>query len=165
MLIEIVSDNNQIEIIEGLASEIWHEYFTPIIGTAQVDYMLGKFQSKCAITEQIKTGFSYFLITCGDESIGYFAIMPKERELFLSKLYILSAQRNRGYGRRVIDYLEQLATEKKLSKISLTVNRYNDATIQAYKKFGFENTGALVKDIGHGFVMDDFKMEKRIESV
>lgn len=162
MLIEIVSDNNQIEIIEGLASEIWHEYFTPIIGLAQVDYMLDKFQSKQAIAEQIKNGFLYFSISSSDETIGYFAVLPKEKELFLSKLYIQAAQRNRGYGRRVIQYIEQLAVKKGFSKISLTVNRYNNATIKAYEKFGFENTGTLVQDIGHGFVMDDYKMEKKL---
>jgi len=53
MLIEKVSDEIQIVTIECLAYEIWNEYFTPIIGKAQVDYMLEKFQSKKVITEQI----------------------------------------------------------------------------------------------------------------
>ena len=60
MCIEAVSGENQIETIEALAEEIWSEHFTPIIGKAQVDYMLGKFQSKQAICEQINNGFCIF---------------------------------------------------------------------------------------------------------
>jgi RimJ/RimL family protein N-acetyltransferase len=160
MYIEKISDENQIEIIEDLANEIWSEYFTAIIGKAQVDYMLEKFQSKKAIYEQIKNGYLYFLINSNSESIGYIGVLLKEHELFLSKLYIKLSERNRGYGRSAIMFLEKLAIGKGLDKISLTVNRYNSDTIQAYKKFGFENTGTVVQDIGNGFVMDDYKMER-----
>ena len=162
MLIKKVSDNNQIEIIAGLAFEIWNEHFTPIIGKAQVDYMLEKFQSKKAITEQIKNGFLYFLIENNHDHIGYIGVLTKEKQLFLSKLYIASAERGKGYGRAAIEFLEKLAIEKGLSKISLTVNRNNSATIKTYKKLGFENNGSIVQDIGKDFVMDDYIMEKDV---
>ena len=162
MLIEKVTDNNQIEIIAGLAYEIWNEHFTPIIGKAQVDYMLEKFQSKKAITEQIKNGFLYFLIKNNRDHIGYLGVLPKEKQLFLSKLYITSAERGKGHGRKTIEFLEKLAIEKDLSKISLTVNKNNSATIKTYKKLGFENGGSIVQDIGKNFVMDDYIMEKDV---
>ena len=162
MLIEKVSDNNQIEIIAGLAYEIWNEHFTPIIGKAQVDYMLEKFQSKKAITKQIKNGFLYFLIKKNHDHIGYIGVLPKEKQLFLSKLYITSAQRGKGHGRNAIEFLEKLAIEKGLSKISLTVNKNNSATIKTYKNLGFENGGSIVQDIGKDFVMDDYIMDKEV---
>ena len=161
-IIEAVSDENQIVTIEGLAGEIWNEYFTAIIGKAQVDYMLEMFQSKKAITEQIENGFLYFLIKNNNDPVGYIAIIPEEKQLFLSKLYITLAERGKGYGKKAIDFLEQLAIEKNLRKISLTVNRNNTAAINSYKKIGFENRGRTVLDIGNGFVMDDYKMEKKI---
>lgn len=162
MLIEIVSGENQIETIEGLACEIWNEHFIPIIGKAQVDYMLEKFQSKKVITAQIENGFLYFLIKNNNEPIGYIGVLPKENQLFLSKLYITSAERGKGYGRKAIEFLVNLAIEKGLNKISLTVNRNNSATIKTYKKLGFEICGSIVQDIGNNFVMDDYKMEKDI---
>ena len=162
MLIEIVSGKNQIEIIAGLAYEIWNEHFTPIIGKAQVDYMLDKFQSKKVITEQIEKGYLYFLIKNSKAYIGYIGVLPQESQLFLSKLYITSAERGKGHGRKAIEFLEKLAIEKGLSKISLTVNRNNSATIKMYKKLGFENRGSIVQDIGNNFVMDDYKMEKDV---
>jgi ribosomal protein S18 acetylase RimI-like enzyme len=162
MHIEIVSAENQIEIIVGLANEIWNEHFTPIIGKAQVDYMLKKFQSKKVITEQIENGFMYFLIKNNNDYIGYLGALPKENQLFLSKLYITSAERGKGHGRKAIEFLEKLAIDKGLSKISLTVNKNNSATIKTYIKLGFENRGSIVQEIGKKFVMDDYKMEKDV---
>jgi ribosomal protein S18 acetylase RimI-like enzyme len=46
--------------------------------------------------------------------------------------------------------------------IWLTVNRYNDATIAVYEKKGFRTVRTQVADIGNGFVMDDYIMEKEI---
>ncbi len=163
MLIETVSAENQIETIVGLACEIWNEHFTPIIGKAQVDYMLEKFQSKKVITEQIENGFLYFLIKNNNDYIGYLGVLAKDNRLFLSKLYIISAERGKGHGRKAIAFLEKLAIDKGLSKISLTVNKNNSATIKTYIKLGFENCGSIVQDIGNNFVMDDYKMEKDIK--
>jgi ribosomal protein S18 acetylase RimI-like enzyme len=162
MLIEIVTGENQIEAIEGLADKIWNEHFTPIIGKAQVDYMLEKFQSKRVITEQIENGFLYFLIKNNNKPIGYIGVLAKDSQLFLSKLYITSTERGKGHGRKAIEFLENLAVEKGLNKISLTVNRNNSLTIKTYKKLGFVNCGSIVQDIGNNFVMDDYKMEKDI---
>jgi len=160
MIIEELSNEAQIEIVAKLAFEIWNEHFTPIIGKAQVDYMVEKFQSKRAISEQMEEGYSYYLLEADGDYIGYTGICPREDELFLSKLYIRASQRGKGYGRRVVDFLEDLAREKGLGKITLTVNKNNTDPIHAYEKFGFTNEGPLVQDIGGGFVMDDYKMEK-----
>jgi ribosomal protein S18 acetylase RimI-like enzyme len=112
------------------------------------------------MTDQIENGYSYYLLKAGDEYVGYAGVCPKEGELFLSKLYIRASQRGKGFGRKAIEFLEGLAGEGGLSKITLTVNKNNTDSIKAYEKFGFVNLGALVQDIGNGFVMDDFKMEK-----
>jgi ribosomal protein S18 acetylase RimI-like enzyme len=163
MIVEEVFSEARIQMVEKLAYEIWNEHFTPIIGKAQVDYMLDKFQSIKAITEQIEEGYQYYLIKMDDGFIGYMAIQPKEDELFLSKLYIKTSQRGKGYGRKVVEFLEGMARDKGLEKITLTVNKNNLDTIKAYEKFGFENLGPVVMDIGGNFVMDDYKMAKQIE--
>ena len=162
MVIERVSNRSQIEIVEKLAYEIWNEHFIPIIGKAQVDYMLEKFQSKKAISEQIENGFLYYLIKTNNNLVGYMGVCPRESELFLSKIYIRSSERGRGCGRKALEFLENLAIEKGLSKITLTVNKNNTDTIKTYVKLGFRNLGSVVQDIGSGFVMDDYKMEKVI---
>jgi ribosomal protein S18 acetylase RimI-like enzyme len=58
--------------------------------------------------------------------------------------------------------METLAREGGLRKIVLTVNKNNTNAIRAYERIGFKKTGSLVQDIGSGFVMDDYAMEKTV---
>ena len=161
MHIETVTDKSQIKSIESLAYEIWHEHYTPIIGKAQVNYMLEKFQSVKAVKDQIADGFLYFLCEHNNISVGYMSVNMRGEELFLSKIYVASADRRKGYGREMVVFLEEIAREKALNKISLTVNRYNTNSITMYEKVGFSICGRVIQDIGNGFVMDDYKMEKK----
>ena len=156
-----VAAKQHIEAVETLAREIWTEHYIPIIGREQVDYMLSRFQSAQAIEEQIANGCLYFLIREAEEFIGYISIQPKEQELFLSKIYVRSSRRGKGYGRKAVRFAEELAKEKGLGKIVLTVNKNNILAIKAYEAIGFKKVEALVQDIGKGFVMDDYKMEKK----
>ncbi len=162
MEINKVSKKEQLSTIVNLAYEIWYEHYTPIIGKHQVDYMLEKFQSVEAMTEQIKNGSLYFLILDDDIPLGYMSADLLTDRLFLSKFYITKSERGKGYGRIMMAHLETLAKEKNLNKISLTVNKYNTGSITIYKKIGFAISDSVVKDIGEGFFMDDYQMEKRL---
>ena len=44
----------------------------------------------------------------------------------------------------------------------LQVNKRNVNAIDSYKKYGFVVREVTVDDIGHGYVMDDYVMEKRV---
>lgn len=153
----------QVRQTARLAEEIWTEHFTAIIGAEQVEYMLDKFQSENAITDQIQhKGYMYYLIEETKQPIGYCAIIQEEDGLFLSKLYIKKAMRGKGIARRTIDFLTTIALERNLGKIWLTVNKNNIGPIAAYEKLGFVNTGPFVQDIGGGFIMDDYKMDLKL---
>ena len=155
-----VKDKHMIEVVADLAAEIWPEHYTPIIGSEQVEYMLDIFQSCHAISKQIDGNCLYYLIEEGDQYAGYFSVEPKENLLFLSKLYVRSSQRGKGIGKGALDFIEEVATKKGLKKISLTVNKNNRVTIDIYCRLGFVNKGSIVTDIGNGFVMDDYLLEK-----
>ena len=58
--------------------------------------------------------------------------------------------------------MNKLAIESGKSVISLTVNKHNSNSIEAYKKMGFEIIRPMVTDIGSGYVMDDYYMEKKL---
>jgi len=157
-----VTNDVQAAIIESLAREIWTEHYIPIIGIEQVDYMLGRFQSRRAILEQIGNGMLYFLMRENNAWIGYIAVSARKHELFLSKIYVQTKERGKGNGRKAVQFMEALAKGRGLVKITLTVNKRNTTAISAYEKIGFTITGSLVQDIGGGFFMDDFSMEKNI---
>lgn len=159
-MFEEVITESQIVVVETLAKEIWTEHYTPIIGKDQVEYMLEKFQSREAIAEQIRSGYQYFIIREDDKSIGYLSIISRVSDLFLSKIYIKSDERGKGFARKAIQFVENLAKGKGLKKITLTVNKNNINSIKAYEKIGFKNLGSIVQDIGGGFIMDDYEMSK-----
>lgn len=162
MCIESATDKEQIASVAALAEEIWHEHFTPIIGKSQVEYMLEMFQSEQAIGEQVKNGFLYYLVKTNNRDVGYFGVYQTDEGLLLSKFYIRSSERGKGLGRRAMIFIESLAKERNVTRIILTVNKYNTDTIEAYKKLGFQITESIVQDIGNGFIMDDYRMEKAI---
>lgn len=62
-----------------------------------------------------------------------------------------------------MQFMVEFARERHLKKIVLTVNKNNLHSIAAYKKLGFTTVESLIQDIGNGFVMDDYKMEKVLE--
>ena len=58
-----------------------------------------------------------------------------------------------------MEFIEQLARRRGLNLLWLTVNKGNPA-VNAYERLGFRIATDLVMDIGVGFVMDDYRMEK-----
>lgn len=160
-----VENDDQLMVLEEIAYRIWHEHYEPIIGKSQVDYMLSNFQSAEAIKKQIAEGYKYFLMRFNDEDAGYFAVLPgydTKEKMFLSKLYVDKKFRGNGIAKSSISYVEQMCKQNGQSIIWLTVNKHNSGSIEAYKKMGFVCTESIVQDIGNGFYMDDYKMEKKI---
>ncbi|NAS29950.1 GNAT family N-acetyltransferase [Flavobacteriaceae bacterium R38] len=163
-IINKAETNADFQQIAGLAKIIWSEHYTPIIGAQQVEYMLEKFQSATAIEEQIQQGAAYFLLHFQDKPAGYFSYFKEKDTLFLSKLYVLSTLRGNRIGKKAISFIEDKAKELNCDSITLTVNKYNTNSIKAYEKMGFKNMGATVKDIGEGYIMDDFLMKKDLST-
>ena len=69
--------------------------------------------------------------------------------------------RSNGFGKCVTAKLCQSLSQT-VDHIGLNVKSDNETAIAMYKKLGFENRGSIVQDIGDGFVMDDYIMEKGI---
>lgn len=155
-----VEDAATIARCASLAQRIWTEWYTPIIGTEQVRYMLQTVQSAEAITGQIEAqGYRYRLVQMDGEDVGYFAIVVQQTTLHISKLYVLKEARAHGVGRYVIDQALLDASQNGCDRLELTVNRHNPSK-RFYTRMGFENAGPLVQEIGGGFVMDDYVLRR-----
>lgn len=153
----------QVDELAALAKIIWTEHFTPIIGADQTAYMIEKFQSAPAMRAQMANdGYHYYFFICDGERAGYTGIRRDDGALFLSKIYVRKEFRRRGIASRGIAFLTDLCRKEGLKKIWLTVNKHNDGSIACYKALDFVVSHPLVTDIGNGFVMDDYVMEKRV---
>ncbi|EWM53598.1 GNAT family N-acetyltransferase [Ruminococcus flavefaciens] len=158
--IRIVSNDTELKEIAELASEIWHECFVDIISEGQIDYMVGMFQSYNAMTRQIiNEDYSYYAVRENDELCGYIGVKPeKDKRLFLSKLYLRKDKRGKGIASLMLKNVFDTAREYGNTEVYLTVNKHNDHAIAVYKKIGFKVIEETVKDIGCGYVMDDYIM-------
>ncbi|WP_111708602.1 GNAT family N-acetyltransferase [Lutibacter citreus] len=160
-MIKKVINKTDILAVEKLAFEIWNAHYTPIIGQEQVDYMLNKFQNFKAISNQLNTGYDYYIISNNLKPVGYIGIVPnpESKKLMISKIYVDQNKKGSGFGAQLLNFTIKFAKENGFKTIWLTVNRYNSNSIKWYHKFGFIKTDTVKTDIGNGFIMDDFILE------
>lgn len=152
-----VETDEQMRETANLASQIWRQHFTPIIGADQVAYMLDKFQSFPAIKKQIEQdGYEYFQCLADGSLAGYAGIHEEGNRLFLSKLYIHEQFRGYHLATEALKFLIALCKTRGLNYIWLTCNKHNDNTLAIYEHLGFRIIDEQVADIGNGFVMDDY---------
>ena len=104
----------------------------------------------------------FILIYDGVEPIGFASFSLIEPKVFkLHKIYVLPSQQGRGTGRFAIEQMVKAMKSKGATALLLNVNRQNNAK-EFYEKIGF----AVVKeediDIGNGYFMNDYVMEKKL---
>jgi GNAT superfamily N-acetyltransferase len=79
----------------------------------------------------------------------------------LHKIYLLPDAQGKGVGRLLIDAVVGYAEENNSKVLSLNVNRFNKA-VTFYQKLGFEIVGKEDIELDHGYLMEDYKLEKKI---
>lgn len=153
----------EIEELSRIASAVVKEHFDPLIGAAQNDYMISKFQSVEAISEQFAHGYRYYWVLKNGDKAGFFAFYPKEDKMYLSKFYVLKAYRGHHLAKEMFAYIVAETHKEGLSAIFLNVNRGNSDVIAIYKHLGFRIIREEKNDIGQGFYMDDYVMKCNFE--
>lgn len=148
--------------VAALAQIIWREHYPPLIGEKQVEYMLQHFHSEDIMRRQAAEGMEFYLVKEEGLEAGYFAVQYRENDLFLSKFYLRREARGKGLSRRMMAWIERLAAQKGLRRITLTTHKRNAIALRAYEGLGFRIVEPVVTDIGDGYVMDDYRLEKEI---
>lgn len=156
------AEKKDIPAIFELAKTIWNTHYVPIIGQEQVNYMLDKFYSESALTEQMKNGHEFTIVSDGTKNLGYASVSKTEKKYFLHKIYVLVDEHAKGIGTELLNYL--LEKYKDGETIELTVNRQNYKAINFYFKHGFTIQSVEDFDIGNGYFMNDFVMIKKLKS-
>jgi len=125
--------------------------------------MLSHFQSAKAIQWLIdEEGHRYYLANIRDMPVGYCAIIAAQDSMKLSKIYVLKSWRRHGVARAMLRTIEEHCQKRGVSELWLTVNKHNTLALTWYHQCGFTNSGAVVQEIGNGFVMDDYRMTKSL---
>ena len=144
--------------IARLADVVWLAHYPGIISHEQIDYMLRKMYDLDVLRNEMANGIVYLRALQGDQLLGFAAYGPAGKEIKLHKLYVHPEHQRRGIGRALMEHVERACGGRTLM---LTVNKRNQKAVAAYEKHGFVVRESVVVDIGGGFVMDDYVMEKR----
>jgi GNAT superfamily N-acetyltransferase len=150
----------------ALACEIWHAHYSSIISAAQIKYMLEQRYSPAVVRAELqRDGWWWDKLVVGEEMAGfasYFLVDQSADRMKLDKLYVHPRHQRHGYGGMMIARACAVGRGRGCSRLELAVNKNNHGAIAAYLKHGFSVAAGVVKDIGGGFVMDDYIMVKPV---
>jgi ribosomal protein S18 acetylase RimI-like enzyme len=148
-----------------LAREIWLDHYPSIISLEQIDYMLSQRYDPEVIRRQLETpGTWWDAMILNGTPVAFAASEAADDagRMKLDKLYVKTSLQGRGLGRRLLEGVEARARGLGLRTLWLQVNRDNARSIAMYEHWGFHVEAEAVFDIGAGFVMDDYVMEKAL---
>ena len=97
--------------------------------------------SRKSIIESFSHGTKFVLCKERGKTVGYMGISCVLDEGYVTNIAVLPEYRRKGVASALIEYCFALASEKKLSFVSLEVRKSNLAAIKLYEKFGFEIIG------------------------
>jgi diamine N-acetyltransferase len=151
--------------IRQLASLIWRAHYAGIISLGQIEYMLAQRYSEPVIRAELDRGDVWWRQAVrGGEPAGFACCLLNEAPgvMKLDKLYVHPAWQRHGIGAALVEDVLQIARDAGCEALSLMVNKQNEVAQAAYRKYGFVTTGAVVKDIGGGYTMDDYIMSRNL---
>lgn len=150
--------------IQHIANKTWPEAYISIISEEQIDYMLKKMYNKGELLSQFQQGYSFLMAEQDGKDLGFavFSIADSASRIFkLHKLYVLPETHGQGVGKLLINEVVNLARRAGGVSLELNVNRDNKATA-FYERAGFNIKETVDLDIGNGFLMNDYVMQKAL---
>ena len=156
--------SNDFKLIQNIAYATWPETYGQILSKDQLEFMLDKFYSLENLQANCDSKQLFFIIEEEKTPKGFLVIEHfhnGEKVTKIHKIYILPNNQGKGIGKLALDFVADLAKNNNSQKLRLNVNKFNKA-IDFYKKIGFVVVDEVVIEIGNGWVMDDYVMEKSI---
>jgi len=152
-----------INIIGLLAHEIWPKVYDYMISPEQIQYMLNMFYTPESLNSQmVEQHHIFFLAEFNNKPVGFASVGKLDEGVFkLHKLYVQPELQGKGIGKSLVEAVLDETVEKGGKRIQLNVNR-NNKSITFYQNLGFSITGEQNIDIGSGYFMNDFIMERDI---
>lgn len=155
---------SDVEMIRELSNDIWPATYGSILSQDQINYMLEMMYSPEALKQQMAEGHEFIIVFNVGVPIGFASYSETSPGVYkLHKIYILTLHQGRGMGRFVIEKVIETVKSKGCNRLQLNVNRNNPAK-HFYEKLGFYILREEDIDIGNGYFMNDYLMEKSLVS-
>lgn len=153
----------EIPLIQQLNLQVWPQTYGNILTPEQIGYMIEMMYSTDSLTLQMtKEGCQFIIIYENGNPSGFASYAETDpMQWKLHKIYVLPNQQGKGIGKLLIDHIIEQIKKKGGISLKLQVNRYNKAK-EFYEKLGFYVAEIADFDIGNGFFMNDYVMEKKL---
>lgn len=153
------------DIVADLADRIWRSHYITLISMAQIDYMLeGRYAPERLRGYVASQARWLWVLRVDGVPAGYCScsLGDDADAMKLEQLYLLAEYQGKGLGGAMLRHVEAKTRDLGRTRLYLTVNKGNAGSIAVYLKSGFVVREEAVFDIGNGYVMDDYVMEKRL---
>jgi ribosomal protein S18 acetylase RimI-like enzyme len=151
-----------IPLIRDLTYMVWPQTYSTILTREQIDYMLELIYSEASLQKQMNDKHYFIIVYEGNLPVGFASYSETEPQIYkLHKIYVLPNQQGKGTGGFVIDHIITIIKANGAKRLQLNVNRKNKAK-DFYDKLGFATIREENIDIGSGYFMNDYIMEKRL---
>jgi len=80
----------------------------------------------------------YFVLEKGNEVVGYLGLWHKGSNFHITNIAIAEKVRRKGYGEKLLKFVEKIAAIHRIKKISLEVRRSNCIAQDMYRKYGYK---------------------------
>jgi ribosomal protein S18 acetylase RimI-like enzyme len=160
-------EERDFDAVAALARTVWLAHYPTLITTEQIEYMLrGRFAPDNLRTYLRAEDRWMELLEVEGEIAGCcsHALTNQAGEMKLEQLYLLPRLHGLGLGAQMLRHVERRSFDLGARTLILQVNKRNEKAIKLYKRTGFAVREELVVDIGSGFVMDDYLMEKPLHA-
>lgn len=153
---------NDIPVIHKLAHTIWPVTYGEILSAKQLQYMLELIYSITSLQKQIEQDHNFLIAEEDEQPIAFADYNCLKDDVFkLQKFYVLPEHQGKSLGKMLIDYVVEKIKEQGATALLLNVNRNNKAK-QVYEHLGFKIISEEDIDIGEGFFMNDYVMQKQL---
>lgn len=150
-----------IPLIRDLSTRIWPQTYATILSAPQIDYMMNIMYSEDALLKQMKDKHEFIIVNDGVDPVGFASFSLAEPGIYkLHKIYVMPQNQGKGAGKFVINEIIKAIIRKGGKGLRLNVNRNNKAK-DFYEKLGFTVMKEEDIDIGSGYFMNDYVMERK----
>ncbi len=157
-------EKKDLRIVHEIAVKTWPIAYGAILTKEQLEYMLNRFYSFESLSQSMGEGHLYYVYSENEAPLGFVSLQffSDGKSMKIHKLYVLPNQQGKGIGEKLFQKAVSIMQAKGFKRLFLNVNRFN-AALQFYLRMGMQIQKEENIDIGQGYLMEDYVMEKRYD--
>ena len=158
-----IATEADIDTISAIAEATWLLTYGSIVSAQQLVYMFEWMYDAESLRQQMARGVVFLLLYKDNAADGFAAYeVLADGRARVHKLYFRPSAQGQGLGKLLLAEVCQRAVAQHCAVVELNVNRAN-AAVYFYQKMDFHIVREVDLDVGNGFFMNDFVMEKQLK--